>query len=270
MLNKLNPFKNWRKIKNSCGIDKSFRLGFGFQNDFDCDSGKRFLNNAFFYLGHRYWWFTTPVYFKPREEWMEVPNDPYWKEHGGGYFAYKQRRYSLSYSGGYIHWSYDRKSGCFQLPFFEYHTKEDLVFPIIKNKPDFRQGLQRGNGSAFALIENARYSMDRETSFWHGDQTSWFTFIAFSDPYDGTPNVARISIQRYVMGPGDSNSIFWKTILPLFRKDIVSTTLVAKFKDEVGSEKGSWKGGTMGTSIDFNEGETVQEAFQRLLMRISK
>lgn len=39
--------------------------------------------------------------------------------------------------------------------------------------------------------------------------------------------------------------------------------LEIKFDKETGKEKGSWKGGTMGTSIDISVGESPLDAFTR-------
>lgn len=51
--------------------------------------------------------------------------------------------------------------------------------------------------------------------------------------------------------------------LSLFRKHKVRRTLEINFDHEVGPEKGSWKGGLMGTSIDMEPGELHEAAFRR-------
>jgi hypothetical protein len=51
--------------------------------------------------------------------------------------------------------------------------------------------------------------------------------------------------------------------LSVFRKPKISRTLDLEFSSEVGPEKGSWKGGTVGTSIEMLAGETVENAFRR-------
>jgi hypothetical protein len=43
----------------------------------------------------------------------------------------------------------------------------------------------------------------------------------------------------------------------------VKRTLSIEFNAEVGPEKGSWKGGTVGTSVEMVAGETAETAFQR-------
>lgn len=51
--------------------------------------------------------------------------------------------------------------------------------------------------------------------------------------------------------------------LSLFRKPTVSRTLELEFSAEVGPEKGSWKGGTCGTSIEMLPNESHESAFRR-------
>ena len=51
--------------------------------------------------------------------------------------------------------------------------------------------------------------------------------------------------------------------MSLFRPAKISRSLKLDFSDEVGPEKGSWKGGTVGHSIDMLPGELHEEAFRR-------
>lgn len=55
----------------------------------------------------------------------------------------------------------------------------------------------------------------------------------------------------------------WFKWLSLFRKAKIRRTLDISFSDETGPEKGSWKGGTIGTSIEMLPGEDHETAFRR-------
>lgn len=55
----------------------------------------------------------------------------------------------------------------------------------------------------------------------------------------------------------------WFKWLSLFRRPKIRRTLDISFSDETGPEKGSWKGGTMGTSIEMLPGELHEAAFRR-------
>lgn len=51
--------------------------------------------------------------------------------------------------------------------------------------------------------------------------------------------------------------------LSLFRKPMVRRSLAIEFDKEVGPDKGSWKGGLIGTSIEMLPGELHEAAFRR-------
>ena len=51
--------------------------------------------------------------------------------------------------------------------------------------------------------------------------------------------------------------------LSLFRKPKIHRSLCLSFSGETGPEKGSWKGGTIGTSIEMLPGENHEAAFRR-------
>lgn len=77
--------------------------------------------------------------------------------------------------------------------------------------------------------------------------------------YDGKEIsvVTRIQEREWLFGEG------WFKWLSWFRKPMISRSLDLQFSEEVGPEKGSWKGGTMGHSIDMLPGELHEAAFRR-------
>ncbi len=77
--------------------------------------------------------------------------------------------------------------------------------------------------------------------------------------FDGAEIIAtsRIEERAWLFGTG------WFKWLSLFRRPKIRRTLHIEFSDETGPEKGSWKGGTMGTGIDMLPGELHEEAFRR-------
>jgi hypothetical protein len=82
--------------------------------------------------------------------------------------------------------------------------------------------------------------------------------FGFED-YDGEMIVAtcRIEEREWIRGEG------WFKWLSRFYQPLIRRVLDLHFSAEVGSEKGSWKGGTTGHSIDMLPGETPQRAFVR-------
>ena len=51
--------------------------------------------------------------------------------------------------------------------------------------------------------------------------------------------------------------------LSIFRRAKIRRSLSLTFSEEVGPEKGSWKGGLMGTGIEMLPGELHEAAFRR-------
>lgn len=77
--------------------------------------------------------------------------------------------------------------------------------------------------------------------------------------YDGKEIsvVTHIEEREWHFGTG------WFKWLSWFRKPKIRRSLDLQFSEEVGPEKGSWKGGTMGHSIDMLPGELHESAFRR-------
>lgn len=67
----------------------------------------------------------------------------------------------------------------------------------------------------------------------------------------------RIEEREWRFGTG------WFKWLSLFRRPKIRRSLDLEFSGETGPEKGSWKGGTVGTGIDMLPGELHESAFRR-------
>lgn len=79
------------------------------------------------------------------------------------------------------------------------------------------------------------------------------------DDYDGKRITVTTSIEEFEWKFGEG----WFKWLSLFRKPKIRRSLDIQFSEEVGPEKGSWKGGTIGHSIDMFAGELHESAFRR-------
>lgn len=80
----------------------------------------------------------------------------------------------------------------------------------------------------------------------------------FSD-YDGKTIIATTSIEEFEWKFGEG----WFKWLSVFRKPKIRRSLNLEFSEEVGPEKGSWKGGTVGHSIAMLPDELHESAFRR-------
>ncbi len=79
------------------------------------------------------------------------------------------------------------------------------------------------------------------------------------DDYDGKRIKATTAISEYEWKFGEG----WFKWLSVFRKSKIRRSLDINFSEEVGPEKGSWKGGTLGHGIDMLENELHESAFRR-------
>lgn len=82
--------------------------------------------------------------------------------------------------------------------------------------------------------------------------------FAFKD-HDGQELVATTKIEEREWHFGEG----WFKWLSWFRKPMIRRSLDIDFSGETGPEKGSWKGGTVGTGIDMEPGELHEAAFRR-------
>ncbi|QPF81643.1 hypothetical protein IC762_17610 [Bradyrhizobium genosp. L] len=82
--------------------------------------------------------------------------------------------------------------------------------------------------------------------------------FSFRD-FDGAELTATTKIEEreWLFGEG------WFKWLSWFRKPMIRRSLDISFSGETGPEKGSWKGGTVGTGIDMLPGELHEAAFRR-------
>lgn len=79
------------------------------------------------------------------------------------------------------------------------------------------------------------------------------------DDFDGERITARTHIEEREWRLGTK----WCAWLSLFRRPRVHRSLDLEFSKETGKRKGSWKGGTIGHSIEMQPGELHEAAFRR-------
>jgi hypothetical protein len=82
--------------------------------------------------------------------------------------------------------------------------------------------------------------------------------FAFTD-YDDELIFARCHIEEREWRAGDK----WCSWLSLFSKPLIRRSLSIAFDREVGTRKGSWKGGTVGSGIEWLPGDSPEWAFRR-------
>lgn len=116
-----------------------------------------------------------------------------------------------------------------------------------------RSSVYRPDGSHFATEERGKFF-----EFCRIKETCPSVSFGFED-FDGEMIVATCVIEELEWHRGEG---YFKWLRWFYPKKI-RRSLDIKFSAEVGPEKGSWKGGTIGHGIDMLNGETPRQAFER-------
>lgn len=171
------------------------------------------------------------------------------------YWAVDRREYGFSLSDGFLNVALGRQSndssterrwGYF-LPWTQWrhvrHSFYGLQGEHLATIPDTNKPYLGSN------------RWEQECAIADATPTVEFEF----DDFDGERIVATTKIEEreWRFGTG------WFRWLSLFRKPRVTRSLNLSFSSEVGKRKGSWKGGTVGHSIEMQPGELHESAFRR-------
>lgn len=178
--------------------------------------------------------------------------DWYWEYHRREFGVYltKSNHFVIKYGEQTDSWPGDKTWSCF-LPWGEWHRVEQTIYGRggelwwTETKADIDKTVAAG-GHGF-------------DGYFAASKLAPAVSFLFVD-YDGEVIEARTIIEgsRYRAGEGWFKWIHW------FRKDRVYRSLKIEFSKQVGPEKGSWKGGTLGHGIEIEDrDESHEEAFRR-------
>ncbi len=132
-------------------------------------------------------------------------------------------------------------------------TKSWSYFLPWTEKRHVRTSLYDPDGSHF--YDEIKGKWDE---FYQKKQECPSSKFEFKD-YDGEIIEATCIIEEREWHHGEG----WFKWMHLFIKPVVRRSLDIKFNKEVGREKGSWKGGTIGHGIDMMPGESPENSFRR-------
>ena len=108
----------------------------------------------------------------------------------------------------------------------------------------------------FAKIDNTVYTHGHEP--WNYDGHERIDF-KFADAYDGEIIIGTARME----GRAWTRGVSWCSWMKYFTDPITHIDLSVDFNKEVGKEKGSWKGGTIGTGITLKDGENGKDGCKR-------
>lgn len=200
---------------------------------------------------------SLPQIIKPWRTWHEILTEPTRSQiiaqgRQPGYWETHSREFGFTAAEGALHWHYGpqthdsetTKSKCWFYPWRDHkcirHSLYDLDGDMFATLPEW--GFRHKNGWAVkAVIEGAC-------------PIATFDFIDF----DGERIVAscRIEEREWQRGKGLFRLLY-------LGRNTIRRSLDIQFSSEVGRRKGSWKGGTIGHSIEMLPDELHKAAFRR-------
>lgn len=194
-----------------------------------------------------------PPIIRPWKQWVDTSRHS-WSEKGGGFWDTHPREYGFSYHEGFLQVFLGRQT-----------MDSSTTQSWNKHLPwtqwrHVRHSLYGLNGEHYWTFPNRRHFLGNEQ--WEKDRAKEdacpVVKFEFED-YDGKRIIAtsKIEEREWLFGEG------WFKWLSIFRNPKIRRSLDLKFSEEVGPEKGSWKGGTIGHGIDMLPGELHEEAFKR-------
>lgn len=200
-----------------------------------------------------------PPILKPWREWVDMTKYDWHKGSSKGYWDVHPVEYGFVYGDGFLQVFKGPRTGdssternwCTHLPWTQWHFHRHAFFglkgELLREWIEPRRRSKRRAGAATRF--------DEQYEFKKTAPKVTFDF----DDYDGQRIKATTQIEQreYTFGEG------WFQWLRFFRRDMVRRSLSIDFSAEVGPEKGSWKGGTTGHSIDMLPDELHEAAFRR-------
>lgn len=187
-----------------------------------------------------------PQIIRPWRKWIDLSGKE-WANGSKGYWDEHPREYGFSLSDGFLHVSLGAQTG-------DSTTTQDWSWflpwkqwRVISNR------IYNADGSLAGDV--AKMSWNDRSKVMDGVTKQKFAII----DYDGQ----RVEVETYAdewvrrLGTG------WFRWLGYVVPKQTRRSLSISFKSETGPEKGSWKGGTMGTGIEMLDGESQEQAFRR-------
>jgi hypothetical protein len=186
-----------------------------------------------------------PSIIKPSRQWKDLSQCD-WAT-SPGYWDIHERQYGFSYAEGFLQVFLGRQTN---------DSSTDQIWTKFLPWTQWR------------FIRHSLYGLSGE-HLWTEPEDGWRAYFDakekcpsasfdFED-FDGERIVAKTVIEEreWKFGTG------WFKWLSLFRRPKIRRSLDIAFPKETGDRKGSWKGGTVGHSIDMLPGELHGAAFRR-------
>lgn len=172
------------------------------------------------------------------------------------YWNVDRREYGFSYSDGFLQVFLGRQTNDSST------TQSWAKFLPWTQWRHVRRSFYGLEGNHFATLSDSGVSALIDIGLWEREKamevaTPTVTFLIFDFDGELVSVETRMEEREWRFGTG------WFKWLSIFRSPRVSRSLDLEFSKEVGERKGSWKGGTLGHSIEMLPGELHEAAFKR-------
>lgn len=196
----------------------------------------------------------TPKFINHWKQWVDTSRYDFSRPPDHGYWDIYRKEYGFSVSEGFLqvffgpqtHDSSTTKSWSKFLPWTQWRFVRHSLYDLEGNHVWTAPPRRKGEGmKSFDELRAAEATLPKAR-------------FEFAD-FDGEELIATCHIEEREWRFGGG----WFKWLSLFRKPKVRRSLDIAFSGETGGRKGSWKGGTTGTGIDMQPGESPEAAFRR-------
>lgn len=192
-----------------------------------------------------------PRIVRPRRRWVSTADRPWSESPDSGYWEWTSRVFGLCLGeAGHFQIFYGAQSedtdkgnlwSCF-LPWTQWRR--------------VRETLYDQSGDVFLIMQPPG---EGGWQNWLDAKKECPKVEFLIEDFDGSRIVAKTHIDEHEWRLGEG----WFKWLSWFRRPRIDRSLMIEFADEVGPEKGSWKGGLIGHSIEMLPDELHADAFQR-------
>lgn len=204
-------------------------------------------------------WLEIPQLIKPKKIWVKYKDYGYWdiirRDYG---ITFNSEAIHIHYGVQPMNWSKDDPensdhSKVIWYPWDWTHVRHDILEASqtwsmpYEQWNDLKEKMYKTRGSFYDYPETPE---------------QFYKFFTYYDPHNNCEVEAKAIIEEREWHRGKWG--WFRNILKLFPFGrIVRRYLNVEFKEETGPRKGSWKGGTIGCSIDMLKGESIDDAIER-------
>lgn len=214
-----------------------------------------YLNIALF---NKSWWFIIPELFKPKKKWIDTSKESWSKNPKRGYWDFTKRQYGFSFCEDTLHVYYGIQPGSWSSRDKKNSDHTKVFWIPWKNKTFVSEVFFEPNWAFYDVVKpKKKGGLDFEKLHKIQENVPKIKF-KFND-FDGEEIIATCYLSCMEWHHG----ISWCKWLKYFTKPTIRYKLDISFSKEIGYEKGSWKGGTTGHSIEVQRFEAPLEAFKR-------